>query len=74
MPTPFSQIAEVLLKQTEMIFYDVRENTMQANIKYTAYHDKKANASKLKEQQNVYVVQPKADHQGSKIPFTEFDR
>ena len=33
---------------------------------------KKANASKLKKQQYVYVLQPKADRQGSKIPFTEF--
>ena len=33
---------------------------------------KKANASKLKEQQNVYALQPKADHQGSKFPSTDF--
>ena len=33
---------------------------------------KKANASKLKEQQYVYVLQLKADHQGSKIPFADF--
>ena len=32
---------------------------------------KKANASKLKEQQNVYALQPKADHQGSKFPSTD---
>ena len=33
---------------------------------------KKPNASKLKEADYVYILQPKADHQGSKIPFTEF--
>ena len=44
---------------------------MQAYIKYKAYYDKKANASKLKEADYVYILQPKADHQGSKIPFTE---
>ena len=33
---------------------------------------KKANASKLKEAVYVYILQPKADHQGSKIPFTDF--
>ena len=33
---------------------------------------KKANASKLKQSDYVYSVQPKADHQGSKIPFTDF--
>ena len=55
-----------------MIYQDVRKNTMQAYIKYKAYYDKKANASKLKEADYVYILQPKADHQGSKIPFTEF--
>ena len=45
---------------------------MQAYIKYKAFHDKEANASKLKEADYVYILQPKADHQGSKIPFTEF--
>ena len=71
-PIPTSQIAQDILDQTEMIHQDVRKNTLQAYIKYKAYYDKKANASKLKEADYVYILQPKADHQGSKIPFTEF--
>ena len=71
-PIPTSQIAQDVLDQTEMIHQDVRKNAMQAYIKYKAYYDKKANASKLKEAEYVYVLQPKADHQGSKNPFTEF--
>ena len=71
-PTSSSQIAENVLKQTEMIFHEVRENTMQAYIKYKAYYDKETNASKLKEQQYLYVLQPKADHQRCNIPFTNF--
>ena len=71
-PIPTSQIAQDLLEQTEMIHQDVRKNTMQAYIKYKAYYDKKANASKLKEADYVYIMQPKADHQSSKIPFTDF--
>ena len=71
-PIPTSQIAQDILEQTEMIHQDVRKNTMQAYIKYKAYYDKKANASKLNEADYVYILQPKADHQGSKIPFTEF--
>ena len=71
-PIPTSQIAQDILEPTEMIHQDVRKNTMQAYIKYKAYYDKKANASKLKEADYVYILQPKADHQGSKIPFTEF--
>ena len=71
-PIPTSQIAQDVLDQTEMIHQDVRKNAMQAYIKYEAYYDKTANASKLKEADYVYVLQPKADHQGRKIPFTEF--
>ena len=71
-PIPTSQIAQEVLEQIEMIHQDVRKNNMQAYIKYKAYYDKKANASKLKEADYVYNLQPKADHQGIKIPFTEF--
>ena len=55
-----------------MIRQDVRKNAMQAYIKYKACYDKEANASKLKEADYVFVLQPKADHQGSKIQLTEF--
>ena len=67
-PIPTSQIAQNVLDQTEGIHQDA----MQAYIKYKAYYDKKANASKLQKVGYVYVLQPKADHQGSKLPFTEF--
>ena len=70
-PSPDSEIAQDVLEQTEIIFQDVPRNAMQAYIKYKAYYDKKANASKLKQSDYVYTLQPKADHQGSKMPFTE---
>ena len=70
-PIPNSEIAQGVLDQAEMIHQDVRKNAMQAHIKYKAYYDKKANASKLKKAEYSYVLQPKADHQGSKIPLTE---
>ena len=71
-PSPNSEIAQDVLEQTEAIFQDVRRNAMLAYIKYKAYYDKKANASKLKQSDYVYILQPKAEHQGSKIPFTDF--
>ena len=71
-PFPDSQIAQDVLEQAEMIFQDVRKNAVQAYIKYKAYYDTKANASKLKQADYVYILQPKADHQRSKIPFTVF--
>ena len=60
-PIPTSQIAQDVLDQTEMIHLDVRRNAMQAYIKYKAYYDKKANGSKLKEAEHIYVLQLKAD-------------
>ena len=70
-PSPDSQIAQDVLEQTEMIFQGVRKNAMQAYIKFKAYYDKKTNASDLKQTDYVYILQPKADHQGSKTPFTD---
>ena len=72
-PIPTSQIAQDVLEQTEMIHQDVRRNTMKAYIKYKAYYDKKANVSKPKEANFAYILQPKADHQGSKIHSQNFD-
>ena len=69
---PDSEIAQEVLEQTEAIFQDIRKNTMQAYIKYKAYYYKKAHASKLKQSDYVYILQPKVDHQGSKNPFTDF--
>ena len=72
-PPPDSQIAQDVLEQTETIFRDVRKNAMLgAYIKYKAYYDREANASKLKQADYVFILQPKADHQSSKIPFTDF--
>ena len=71
--SPDSEIAQDVVEQTEIIFQDVRRNAMLAYIKNKAYYDKKkANASKLKQSDFVYILQPKADHQGSKIPCTDF--
>ena len=70
-PSPDSQIGQDMLEQRETIFHIVRKNAMQAYIKHKTYYDKKANASKLKHTDYVVILQPKADRQGSKIPFTD---
>ena len=71
-PIPTSQIAQDVHDQPEMIHQYFRKNTMQAYIKTKTYYDKNAIAPKLKEGDYVYVLQPKADHQGNKLPFTKF--
>ena len=45
---------------------------MQSYIKCKNYYDKKAKASPLNEKDYCFIVQPKADHQGSQIPFRDF--
>ena len=45
---------------------------MQSYLKYKEYHDRKAKASRLKQNDFCFILQPIADHQGSKIPFREF--
>ena len=45
---------------------------MQSYIKYKKYYDTKTKASPLKEKDYCFILQPKADHQGSKIPFRDF--
>ena len=69
-----SQIAQDVFQQTETIFRDVRKKAMQAFIKYKAYYDRKAKASKLKQADYVFILQPKANHQGSEISLQTFAR
>ena len=45
---------------------------MQSYINYKEYYDRKAKAAPLKENDYCFVLQPKADHQGSKIPFRDY--
>ena len=55
-----------------MIYQDVHRNAMQAHMKYKAYYDKMQRFKAQKKTEYVYVSQPKADHQVSKIRFTEY--
>ena len=70
--SPDSPTAQDVLEQTEMIFQDVHKNAMQAHIKHKAYYCKKANASKLKQADYVYILQAKAEQRRSKFSFTDF--
>ena len=45
---------------------------MQSYVKYKEYYDRKANAAPLKENGYCFVLQPKADHQRSKILFRDY--
>ena len=68
---PTSQIVRRILDLTEMIYQDVRENTMQAFFKKKLITTKKSLLQNSKKTDFVYVLQLEADHQGSEILFTE---
>ena len=45
---------------------------MQSYLKYKEYYDRKAKAAPLSEKDFCFILQPKADNQGSKIPFRDY--
>ena len=45
---------------------------MQSYLEYKEYYDRKAKAAPLQERDYCFVLPPKADSQGSKIPFRDF--
>ena len=45
---------------------------MQSYLKYKEYYDRKAKAYPLELGDYCFILQPLADHQGSKIPFRDF--
>ena len=67
-----TDFAEELLRRTKILYDKTKKNVMQSYIKYKRYYDKKAKASPLKEKDYCFILQPKADHQGSKLPFRDF--
>ena len=69
---PTTDFAEEIQRKTQLLVDKTKHNIMQSYLKYKEYYDKKAKASPLKENDYRYILQPKADPQGSKNPFTEF--
>ena len=67
-----TDFAEELLRRTKILCDKPKKKVMQSYIKYKRYYDKKAKASLLKEKDYCFILQPKEDHQGSKIPFRDF--
>ena len=45
---------------------------MQSYLKYREYYDRKAKAAPLKQNDFCLILQPIADHQGSKIPYCKY--
>ena len=71
---PTTEFAEEIQNRTKLLIVidKTKRNIMQSYIKYKEYYDRKAKAAPLKEGDYCFVLQPKADHQGSKIPFKDY--
>ena len=66
--TPTTEFAEEINTRTKLLFDKTKQNVMQSYIKYKEYYDRKTKAAPRKESDYCFVLQPEADHQGSKIP------
>ena len=69
---PTTDFADELLRRTQILYDKTKKNVMQSYIRHKKDYDKKAKASPLQEKDYCYILQPKADHQVSKIPFPDF--
>ena len=69
---PKTEFAEEIQNRTKILIDKAEQNIMQSYIKYKEYYDRKAKAAPLTENDYCFVSQPKADHQGSKIPFRDY--
>ena len=70
--SPTTEFAKEIQNRTKTLIDKTKQNNMQSYIKYKEYYDRKAKAAPLKESEYCFVLQPKADNQGSKIPFRDY--
>ena len=69
---PTTEFAEEIQNRTKILIDKTKQNIMQSYIKYKEYYDRKAKAAPLKDNDYCFALQPKTDHQGSKIPFRDY--
>ena len=69
---PTTDFAEELQRRTQILIDRTKKNIMQSYLKYKEYYDRKAKAAPLHQGDYCFILQPLADHEGSKIPFREF--
>ena len=69
---PTTDFADEFQRRTRILLDSTNKNIMQSYLKYKEYYDRKAKAAPLKPNDYCFILQPIADHQGSKIPFREY--
>ena len=69
---PTTDFADEFQRRTQILLDSTKKNIMQSYLKYKEYYDRKAKAAPLRQRDYCFILQPIADHQGSKIPFREY--
>ena len=69
---PTTDFADELQRRTQILLDSTKKNIMQYYLKYKENYDRKAKAAPLRENVYCFILQPIADHQGTKIPFHEY--
>ena len=69
---PTTEFAEEVQQRTQILIYQTKKKIMQSYLKYKEYYDRKAKAAPLHEKDYCFILQPKADSQGSKTPFRDY--
>ena len=69
---PTTDFADEFQRRTRILLDSTKKNIMQSYLKYKEYYDQKDKAAPLKQNDYCFILQPIADHQGSKIPFREY--
>ena len=69
---PTTDFADEFQRRTQILLDSTKKNILQSYSKYKEYYDRKAKATPLKQNDYCFILQPIADHQGSKTPFREY--
>ena len=69
---PTTDFAEEFQRRSQIFIDKTKKNIMQSYLKYREYYDRNAKAAPLRKGDFCFILQPLADHQGSKISFREF--
>ena len=69
---PTTNLSEGFQRRTQILIDGTKKNIMQSYLNYKEYYDRKAKASPLKQNDYCFILQPMADHEGSKNPLKRF--
>ena len=69
---PTTELAEELQLRTQSLIDQTKRNIMPLYLKDKENYDRGARAAPLQENDCCFILQPKADSQGSKIPFRDY--